>query len=213
MQFLPANNAQVPSLSLDPQVSSESAAAQGQQNPSHTITDPIRYVTLGPQTIFYVSDASSADSAAKGSKSKHHGGGGGGGKKDGAAVKKFEKVTLRGREQMQTTEKTEILPLEQGGGVRRTWVCVTRQEVVSEEIPVEGKDVVAESDGDSESDSDSDSDSSGGELKKWRKQREERRKRIEKLEKENYLEWRKRKAKAERREKKGEKGEKGKKRQ
>ncbi|KAL9585343.1 MAG: hypothetical protein Q9212_001574, partial [Teloschistes hypoglaucus] len=208
VQFLPAN-AQAPSVSFDPQpagVSSESAAASEQQqtNPSHTITDPVRYVTWGPKTIFYVSDASSTDHAPSSSSSKHTGAQKG--KKDGsaAAVKKFEKVTLRGREQLQTTEKTEILPLEQGGGIRRTWVAITRLEVVSEELAVEGKDVVAESESEGESGSDSDSSGGAGQLKKWRKRKAEKKRERMGGEKGEYREGKEKKDKGAKGEKKKE---------
>ncbi|KAL8774211.1 MAG: hypothetical protein Q9194_004080, partial [Teloschistes cf. exilis] len=158
VQFLPAN-AQISSVSFDSQQPAgqpplvPEPAPSLQPNPSHTITDPVRYVTWGPKTVFYVSDASTTPAASKSSSSKHiasshaHKSSTSSTSKIDGGGAKFEKATLCGREQLQTTEKTEILPLEQGGGVRRTWIAITRIEVVSEEISVEGKDVVAESEG------------------------------------------------------------------
>ncbi|KAI4258676.1 MAG: hypothetical protein LQ352_001102 [Teloschistes flavicans] len=181
VQFLPAQ-AQVPSVPFDPQPAGqpplvlEPAPGGAQQaNPSHSITDPVRYVSWGPKTVYYVSDdpthkgsSSSSSKHGSSSSSSSHLTQKSKGKKD--RGHRFEKVRLRGREQMQTTEKTEMLPLEQGGGIRRTWVSVTRLEVVSEETQVEEKDVVVES----SDNSDSDSDSGGGELKKQRRRKAER---------------------------------------
>ncbi|KAI4107505.1 MAG: hypothetical protein L6R37_001607 [Teloschistes peruensis] len=210
VQFLPAN-AQISSVSFDSQQPAgqtplvpEPVPSQ-QLNSSHTITDPVRYVTWGPKIVFYVSDSSTTPAAESSSSSKHIGSSHAHkssstatSKKDGGGAK-FEKATLRGREQLQTTEKMEILPLERGGGVRRTWVAITRIEVVSEEISVEGKDVVAESEG--ESASDSDSSGGAGQLKRWRKRKAERKREKMVEEKGNYREGKEKKEKREKREK------------
>ncbi|KAL8900276.1 MAG: hypothetical protein Q9192_001148 [Flavoplaca navasiana] len=140
------------------------------QLPTSASADPVRYTTWGPKTVYYVdnlldSQPSKNGSSKKTSKKK--------GKKDKKKIKediKFQRVTLNGSEQMQTTEKIEVLGLEEGGGVRRTWVCITRTEVVSVEKQVEEKDVVVESSDDEESTSGSD-DSTSEDEKKDKKER------------------------------------------
>ncbi|KAL8765270.1 MAG: hypothetical protein Q9209_007592 [Squamulea sp. 1 TL-2023] len=128
-------------LQAPPQMQQQQQAPQPQL-PTNMIADPVRHSTWGPKTVYYVDNLSESESSESGSKKKTNiirkv-------KKDKEDVK-FQKVVLNGSEQMQTTEKTEVLGLEQGGGVRKTWVCQTTIVVVSVEKEVEGKDVVVES--------------------------------------------------------------------
>ncbi|KAL8703085.1 MAG: hypothetical protein Q9201_003722 [Fulgogasparrea decipioides] len=140
-------------VSFDPQLGWEgptiSQPLQGQQgNPTNTFTDPVRHVSWGPRTIYYVTNTSTPSSKRKKHSKRSK-------KSSSKEDVRFEKVVLHGSEQMQTTEKTEILGPEQGGGVRKTWICVTRMVVVSEEREVEAKEVMVESSG-GESGTDSD---------------------------------------------------------
>lgn len=136
------------------------------QLPTSTSADPVRYTTWGPKTVYYVDNLRSSESSKSGSKKK----------KSNRKAKKnkekeeegimFQKVILNGSEQMQTTEKVEVLGPEQGGGIKRTWVCVTRTEVVSVEKQVEEKHVVVESSDDEESSSGSEDTSDDDEPEK-----------------------------------------------
>ncbi|KAI4273736.1 MAG: hypothetical protein L6R38_006274 [Xanthoria sp. 2 TBL-2021] len=131
----------------------EQQQALQHQLPTSTSADPVRYTTWGPKTVYYVDNLPSSESSKSGSKKK----------KSNRKAKKnkekkeedimFQKVILNGSEQMQTTEKIEVLGPEQGGGIKKTWVCVTKTEVVSVEKQVEEKDVVVESSDDEESSS------------------------------------------------------------
>ncbi|KAL9038361.1 MAG: hypothetical protein Q9180_003187, partial [Flavoplaca navasiana] len=158
----------VPSL---PQQQQQQQVLQAQL-PTSASADPVRYTTWGPKTVYYVDNLLDSEPSKKGSSKKKSNKKG---KKDKKKTKediKFQRVTLNGSEQMQTTEKIEVLGLEEGGGVRRTWVCITRTEVVSVEKQVEEKDVVVESSDDEESASGSDDSTSDDE----KTDKEERRK-------------------------------------
>ncbi|KAL8689811.1 MAG: hypothetical protein Q9224_004556 [Gallowayella concinna] len=125
-------------------------------NPMTTFADPVRYITWGPKTVYYTAnlpkdDDGSSKSSKKEKKKKKRDARSGKAKKGNVM---FEKVILNGSEQMQTTEKTEVLNPDQGGGIKRTWVCVTRTEVVSFEKEIEDKDVVVESESEESSDGD-----------------------------------------------------------
>ncbi|KAI4263084.1 MAG: hypothetical protein L6R42_001751 [Xanthoria sp. 1 TBL-2021] len=136
------------------------------QLPTSTSADPVRYTTWGPKTVYYVDNLPDSESSKSGSKKK----------KSNRKAKKnkekkeegimFQKVILNGSEQMQTSEKIEVLGPEQGGGIKKTWVCVTRTEVVSVEKQVEEKDVVVESSDDEESSSGSEDTSDDDEPEK-----------------------------------------------
>lgn len=127
------------------------------QVPTSTNADPIRYTTWGPKTVYYVDNLPSSESSKSGSKKKTKSNRKAKkDKKKGEAEILYQRVILNGSEQMQTTEKIEVLGPEQGGGIKKTWICVTRTEVVSVEKQVEEKDVEVESE---ESDSESEESS------------------------------------------------------
>ena len=126
------------------------------QLPTSASADPVRYTTWGPKTVYYVDNLPGSEVSKKGSSKKTSDKKGKQDKKKTQKDINFQKVVLNGSEQMQTSEKIEVLGLEQGGGVRKTWVCVTRTEVVSVEKQVEEKDVVIESSNDEKSSSGSD---------------------------------------------------------
>lgn len=95
------------------------------------------------------SSSSSSASKDKKKEKKHHVSKSKG-KKDKAGADeqdiKFEKWTFNGSEEVQTTETTEILALEEGGGgVKRTWVLTSKTVVVGVERGVDAKEVVVES--------------------------------------------------------------------
>ncbi|KAL8634404.1 MAG: hypothetical protein Q9228_008001, partial [Teloschistes exilis] len=85
VQFLPAH-AQIPSVPFNPQpagqpplVPQHISDTQQAPNPSHSITDPVRYASWGPKTVYYVSSSSDDSTTHKGSSrsssssSKQHG--------------------------------------------------------------------------------------------------------------------------------------------
>ena len=151
-----------PSLPQQQQQQQQQQVLQAQL-PTSASADPVRYTTWGPKTVYYVDNLVDSEPSKKGSSKKTSRKKG---KKDKTKTKediKFQRVTLNGSEQMQTTEKIEVLGLEEGGGVRRTWVCITRTEVVSVEKQVEEKDVVVESSDDEKSTSGSDDSTSDDE--------------------------------------------------
>ncbi|KAL8828461.1 MAG: hypothetical protein Q9170_006590, partial [Blastenia crenularia] len=110
------------------------ASTSAAKNPASVSTDPTRYVSWGPKTVFYATSPSTSKSSKGSSKSKS--------KSKKKQVEKhnekvdedeveeaaaggemrFEKVVLNGSEEVQTTETTEVLSPEEGGGVKRTWV-------------------------------------------------------------------------------------------
>ncbi|KAL8863223.1 MAG: hypothetical protein Q9178_000598 [Gyalolechia marmorata] len=158
------------------------------QSPMTTFTDPVRYSTWGPKTVYYADNLPNSRSSNSGRKKKKT-------KVDSRGVKKskekapgikFQRVILNGSEQMQTTERTEVLGPDQGGGIKKTWVCLTVTEVVSVEKEIEAKDVVVESgdeEGGSGSEETSDDDMEGetdreaGRKQKVKKRKERERKR------------------------------------
>ncbi|KAI4226242.1 MAG: hypothetical protein L6R36_003330 [Xanthoria steineri] len=135
-------------------LSQEQQQAVQPQVPTSTSADPIRYTTWGPKTVYYVDNLPSSEASKSGSKKKTSNRKA---KKDKKKKKEeaeilYQRVILNGSEKMQTTEKIEVLGPEQGGGIKKMWVCVTRTEVVSVEKQIEEKDVEVESeDSDSES--------------------------------------------------------------
>lgn len=144
-----------PTVGPSQQLDLQQQQAVQNQLPMTSFADPVRYVSWGPKTLYYVDNLAAVESSKdKGKKKKR-------GKKKSGTQKakkggkdepvKFQKVILNGSEQLQTTEKTEVLGPDQGGGIKKTWICVTRIEVVSVEKEIEAKDVVLESEDESES--------------------------------------------------------------
>ncbi|KAL8926335.1 MAG: hypothetical protein Q9172_001844 [Xanthocarpia lactea] len=167
-----AGVAPLPGISLWQAPGAFHALSQGHQqalqmqSPMTTFTDPVRYSTWGPKTVYYVDNLPDSHSSSSGRKKKRTKVGSRGAKKskEKAPGIKFQRVILNGSEQMQTTERTEVLGPDQGGGIKKTWVCLTMTEVVSVEKEVEAKDVVVESDdeeGGSGSEETSDEDMEG----------------------------------------------------
>ncbi|CAO1604663.1 hypothetical protein XANCAGTX0491_008206 [Xanthoria calcicola] len=148
------------------------------QVPTSTSADPIRYTTWGPKTVYYVDNLPSSESSKSSSKKK---------KKSNRKAKKdkkkkeeaeilYQRVILNGSEQMQTTEKIEVLGPEQGGGIKKTWICVTRTEVVSVEKQIEEKDVEVESEGSDSESEESSEDEETDEEEELEKQKAKKRK-------------------------------------
>ncbi|KAL8804670.1 MAG: hypothetical protein Q9200_005728 [Gallowayella weberi] len=142
------------------ELASQAGFAQSQQspqtagtvpNPMTSFADPVRYISWGPKTLYYTDYLPEQHVSTKSSNSKKKKRS----KKGKGGNVKFEKVVLNGSERMQTTEKTEVLSAAEGGGVRKTWVCVTRVEVVGLEKEVEVGDVAIESGEESSDDSES----------------------------------------------------------
>lgn len=157
------------------------------QIPTSTSADPIRYTTWGPKIVYYVDNLPVSKSSKRGSKKKKTSNSKA--KKDkktkkGEAEILYQRVILNGSEQMQTTEKIEVLGPEQGGAIKKTWICVTRTEVVSVEKQVEEKDVEVESedsDGESEESSEDEATDEEEELEKQKakKRKDKGKKRVQ----------------------------------
>ncbi|KAL8998871.1 MAG: hypothetical protein Q9188_006010, partial [Gyalolechia gomerana] len=146
----------LPPQSQQQQQQQQTPQGEGNNNPRSTTADPVKYVTWGPKTVFYAvssspsqSSSSSSSSSSKDKKKKHRVSKWKG-KKDKAGADeqdiKFEQWTFNGSEEVQTTETTEILGLEEegGGGVKRTWVLTSKTVVVAVERGVDAKEVVVE---------------------------------------------------------------------
>ncbi|KAL9027969.1 MAG: hypothetical protein Q9196_003585, partial [Gyalolechia fulgens] len=98
--------------------------AAGSPNPKSTSADPVRYVTWGPRTVFYaITSPSKPSSSSKNkkkkakAKKKHPVSGSesqGRDAKDEDEDVRFEKWTFNGSEEVQTTETTEVLGVEEG---------------------------------------------------------------------------------------------------
>lgn len=107
-------------------------------------------MTWGPKTVFFIRGVDEgAESKRRGKKSARKRKSKKDDDDDGV---RFEKVVLHGSEEMQTTERTEVLGLSEGGGVRRTWVVTCKVVVVAVEREVEGRDVRLEGEGDGDKD-------------------------------------------------------------
>ncbi|KAL9001291.1 MAG: hypothetical protein Q9169_000182 [Polycauliona sp. 2 TL-2023] len=153
--------------------------ASQSQMPISMSADPVRCVTWGPKTLYYV-DNLPDDKAGKKKKTqkKKSNGKTKKDKKDKQKEIEFVQVVLSGSEMMQTTEKVELLGPEEGGGIKKTWVSVTRATVVSVEKQVEAKDVVVESSDESSSESEDttsdDEETTEEEERRKRKSRKEK---------------------------------------
>ena len=149
------------------------------QVPTSTSADPIRYTTWGPKIVYYVDNLPVSKSSKRGSKKKKTSNSKA--KKDkktkkGEAEILYQRVILNGSEQMQTTEKIEVLGPEQGGAIKKTWICVTRTEVVSVEKQVEEKDVEVESEDSNGESEESSEDEATDEEEELEKQKAKKRK-------------------------------------
>ncbi|KAL8917124.1 MAG: hypothetical protein Q9208_008163 [Pyrenodesmia sp. 3 TL-2023] len=115
----------------------------GSNNPTHTSADPVRYTNWGPKTLYFLKDASEPSSSKPTKKRISKKSSSGGSKKKEEKEKEpiFERVILSGSEEMQTTETTEVLGLNEGGGVKKTWVLRNTVVVMSVEKEVTGEDV------------------------------------------------------------------------
>lgn len=115
----------------------------GGNNPTHTSADPVRYTNWGPKSLYFLQEhaPSSSKSTKKQISKKSPSGGSKKREKEKDKEPTFERVILSGSEEMQTTETTEVLGLNEGGGVKKTWVVRNTIVVVSVEKEVAGEDV------------------------------------------------------------------------
>ncbi|KAL8670298.1 MAG: hypothetical protein Q9168_005153 [Polycauliona sp. 1 TL-2023] len=156
----------------------ETLPATQSQMPISMSADPVRCITWGPKTVYYVDNLPESESESeskkkqkkktesneKAKKDKKK-------KKPKAEDIKFQQVVLNGNEQMQTTEKIEVPGPEKGGGIMKTWVCVTRTIITSVEKQIDEKDVVVESSAGEESSSESEDTSSDDDAEEERRKK------------------------------------------